>query len=795
VKMSIDKKKQINNKQAMTTGLIVTILVSLLSISQSIRSLTQTKPIPIGVFRHGSTNFKRRPNLNSGTQWKLISSCDELESNICRQILQILNLRLDSVLSGERSRQFARRYRGVSGTIVSAHGGALDVNDQKIDQSEYDFLLKSQQDIDCLVDFKPWVNPAFPNDISSLDMYVCGNHSKRNKNLKMREPSIFELSFRAMRLGINFFPTILTSGVALVSPTFRSKYWYKLVSNGLSKSGPAFIKWGQWSSTRPDMFPIELCDALTELHADAPKHSWRFTQRSIEESLSIPKGSLFEVFEHFEKEPIASGSIAQVHRAVLRPPMDNQTKHLNSYNENDKTNSSGAVLAIKVRHPNVESLLDYDFRLMKFLASIVDRIPTLSWLNIKASVEQFSHTMAAQAHLDVEAHHLEVLNHNFRNWKHVGFPRPIYASDSVIIETFEKGAVVTDVLSFYDSIVKNENGEGDLYTDQLGSLMIKEGHELIPTDLAKFIVTTGASLYLKMMIEDGLMHADLHPGNIIFRVHSGGTGWEEDENGNGDRRHDAILQQEESSKPFVGSITLVDAGMVAKLTPEESNNFIGLMVSLGEGNAQRAARSVLNFSSMGAHDKDALSKEQKEAFTDDMIELFDRICKGYGTNVDVGEVLRGVLNLIRIHKIRIDANYATLVVNALCVISMAYKFVPEYNVLDASKPLFEAYSLLCSVGDCGGSKTKQSIMKTWMPLLYFRKNLRDNNFFRDHLKRRHTKHGIEAKGFNVQAVKGTILSVIKGACLIALSTKGVNFVKEQAVERKEEKQRFTLFSK
>jgi len=82
-----------------------------------------------------------------------------------------------------------------------------------------------------------------------------------------------------------------------------------------------------------------------------------------------------------------------------------------------------------------------------------------------------------------------------------------------------------------------------------------------------------------------------------------------------------------------------------------------------------------------------------------------------------------------------------------------------------------------------------------MPLLYFRKNLRDNNFFRDHLKRRHTKHGIEAKGFNVQAVKGTILSVIKGACLIALSTKGVNFVKEQAVERKEEKQRFTLFSK
>ena len=74
-----------------------------------------------------------------------------------------------------------------------------------------------------------------------------------------------------------------------------------------------------------------------------------------------------------------------------------------------------------------------------------------------------------------------------------------------------------------------------------------------------------------------------------------------------------------------------------------------------------------------------------------MIDLFDERCRGYGTNVDVGDVLRGVLGLIRIHHVRIDANYATLVVNVLCVESLARRVCPSYNVLDASKPLLQTY--------------------------------------------------------------------------------------------------------
>ena len=91
-----------------------------------------------------------------------------------------------------------------------------------------------------------------------------------------------------------------TCGLAYFSKTFRSKVWFSLVVRSLSKSGPAFIKWGQWASTRSDMFPEDLCVALCSLHAGAPIHSWRFTQKEVERALNIPAGSLMEIFEEFE---------------------------------------------------------------------------------------------------------------------------------------------------------------------------------------------------------------------------------------------------------------------------------------------------------------------------------------------------------------------------------------------------------------------------------------------------------------------------------------------------------------
>jgi len=154
-----------------------------------------------------------------------------------------------------------------------------------------------------------------------------------------------------------------------------------------------------------------------------------------------------------------------------------------------------------------------------------------------------------QARLDVEGHHLDLLNWHFRSWPTVNFPRTIFSSQAIVIETFEEGELISDLMA-------------------LSSLSrTRKSNTTITPKLAQFIVTTGESLYLKMLLVDNLMHADLHPGNILL----------------------------DASRPNNPMLSLVDAGMVAELDSTEAQNFIGLLSALGSGDARRAATAVLSF--------------------------------------------------------------------------------------------------------------------------------------------------------------------------------------------------------
>ncbi|CAA3005869.1 probable serine threonine- kinase abkC isoform X1 [Olea europaea subsp. europaea] len=66
-----------------------------------------------------------------------------------------------------------------------------------------------------------------------------------------------------------------------LGPEFR-KLWLCTVHQTLEKAGPAFIKWGQWAATRPDLFPRDLCIEIAKLQIEAPEHSFDYTKRTIE---------------------------------------------------------------------------------------------------------------------------------------------------------------------------------------------------------------------------------------------------------------------------------------------------------------------------------------------------------------------------------------------------------------------------------------------------------------------------------------------------------------------------------
>ncbi|GMH32943.1 hypothetical protein BSKO_00777 [Bryopsis sp. KO-2023] len=326
-------------------------------------------------------------------------------------------------------------------------------------------------------------------DESELPLFGRQDHAQEEEPLTSLEKTL--LVARAVRLFFIFMPVVLFGGIVLVlanslesgaqkernaelaakkqKKASGMKTWaFDRLLAGCRTGGAAFIKWGQWSASREDLFPPEFCDALSQLHDQAPVHSIKETRDAIHHAFGIP---LEEIFESFEDEPLASGSIAQVHRATLC-----------------RSGRSMPVI-VKVCHPGVAKNIHQDFQVLKPLAAWASNIPLLRGLPLKESVSQFSHTMTAQADLRVEAVHIRRMFNNFkRHGDSIVIPALVdeLISESVIVESFEAGRSVTHY-------IKN------------------------PSPLNTRIVALGVDAYLKMLLSDNVVHTDLHPGNILVR--------------------------------------------------------------------------------------------------------------------------------------------------------------------------------------------------------------------------------------------------------------------------------------
>jgi len=251
----------------------------------------------------------------------------------------------------------------------------------------------------------------------------------------------------------------------------------RLLRRTLEQAGPAFIKWGQWAATRADLFPRDFCAELAMLHMQAPAHGFAHTDRAVREAFGFATEDLFS---SFESEPVASGSIGQIHKAVLSDTGGRLTNM-----------TEGSVVAVKVRHPGVSEAIERDFSLMMAAARVANAMPALRKLRLEESLKQFAAPLREQVDLAREGYYLHAFNYNFRGEANVSFPVPLYplVAPGVLVETFEEG----DHISTYVA-----RGAGAPYNSELAKI--------------------GARTMLLMMVKDNLVHSDLHPGNILVRL-------------------------------------------------------------------------------------------------------------------------------------------------------------------------------------------------------------------------------------------------------------------------------------
>lgn len=270
--------------------------------------------------------------------------------------------------------------------------------------------------------------------------------------------------------------------------------------------GPTFVKLGQMLSTRPDVLPQAYVDALSRLQEHGPEVPRQVVYATIRKELGKP---VEELFAAFEPEPVAAASLAQVHRATL---MD------------------GSVVAVKVQRPDLERLVCRDLNAMEAGMAWLYRLcpRRMRRTNLRAFLAEFRRYTLQELDFSQEGRVIDRFRTNFQGRADVKFPTVFWSHSSQRVLT----------MSWVDG------------------LRLHEAAQSLDADEKQRLVVLLVDVMLQMFVSDGLFHADLHPGNIVFQRD--------------------------------GSFTLLDFGMYGELTERQRDRFILYWFAVVQRQTRRA---------------------------------------------------------------------------------------------------------------------------------------------------------------------------------------------------------------
>jgi ubiquinone biosynthesis protein len=324
------------------------------------------------------------------------------------------------------------------------------------------------------------------------------------------------------------------------------------VRRALEEMGPTFVKLGQLLATRVDLFEPDWIAEFGKLQDRAPAAPEAAIRAQLTEDLGAPPE---EVFAAFDPEPLAAGSIAQVHRARL---------------------PDGTEVVVKVRRPGIRTIVDADVRWLSRLAELAEtESAELRTFHPREVVLQFAESLRSELDFSVEGRSAERIAHSFAG----------YTDEDEPPRTDAEGAsppllpIIVIPRVFWpwtlERVCVQELVDGI------------PGTSLAAVDRAaldrKVLARRGARAFLKMMVEDGFFHADPHPGNVFYLP--------------GNR------------------IAFIDFGMVGRLTEERRSQLTRLLLGLVRLEPRRIADVLLDWTAEGSVDEPALIL-QIERFVD-----------------------------------------------------------------------------------------------------------------------------------------------------------------------------------
>ena len=367
----------------------------------------------------------------------------------------------------------------------------------------------------------------------------------------------------------------------------RARQRGRLLRWSFSRLGASFIKVGQVMSARADLLAPQVIDELSKLQDRVPPFAFRHVRRIVERELGVAVGN---VFRELDQDPIAAGSIAQVHRGVLH---------------------SGDEVAIKVLRPHVHATVRRDARLLLWLAHLAQ----LASRRARAA-EVVGHTkslvagIVSQTDLGREAENYDRFRADFMGVVGLAFPRVYHRYSTRAVLTME---------------------------------LVHGAHlERVRPEHVAQVTRVLRDTFFAMCFEHGLVHADLHPGNVLVRDD--------------------------------GTVVVLDVGLVKHLDPDAIQRLLELSrcLVLGSG-ADLVAHLRTHHRHAANTDWDAVAK--------DAMAFMTKLRRCSMAELELSAIVGELFALARKHQICPMPEFSLVLLGMVTIEGIAKRLDPQANTL------------------------------------------------------------------------------------------------------------------
>lgn len=364
----------------------------------------------------------------------------------------------------------------------------------------------------------------------------------------------------------------------------------KEVRETFEELGLTFLKFGQVLAMRRDILPDAYIDELESLHDQLPALGFEATRATIEAELGRP---MSELFESFSEIPIAAATIAQVHEARLK---------------------NGRHVAVKIQRPGLEEIISTDIYALKYLVALVENFfPRLRALDLPVLVREFAKSLNKETDFSHEARSILLFRTALKDVPNLWIPDVItnHSGENVLTMEFSTGERI------------------DTYS--------KSNPEAMPQ-----LINTLVRLTLQTIFEEGLFHADPHPGNVL------------------------VLPD--------GRLSLLDFGMTGELDEPMRDSLTLLLEAVVKGDARAVTESYLEMTS-------ASESVNRSALLMDIKAVLYEIHRNDLAEVSIGDSFDSLMRAGSRHGVHNPGEFFLLTRTFIILESMIRQLDPEHDYL------------------------------------------------------------------------------------------------------------------